>query len=147
MENTRVRKISHNLLACADCILILPVTLLVVGSIRFLPAPVVIKVAGLLHKLTSFVPARAENEHYIYDRWTRALRRIQKYLKIRMTCLGKAVILRTMLRTSGVSAEIKLGATQSSELLVAHAWIEIPGVPIDECAQAQYVEFPSHPFQ
>ena len=142
-----MRKIPYYVLSSADCIFVLPVALLVSGSVRFLPAAAVITIAGQLQKFTSYIPLRMNNQYNKYSRWTRALGRIQKYLKIGTTCLGRAIILRTMLRTSGIPAEIKLGVKGSDELLVAHAWIQIPGVHVDESDREHYIEFFSHPFQ
>jgi|688.fasta_scaffold330516_2 hypothetical protein len=130
-----------------DCIIILPLVLFIGCVIAFMPPVFIIRVAQFLQRITAYMPLGNEHKDRSYRRWTAALTRLRRYAKIKLTCLGEVIVLRTMLRFSGVLSEIKIGIAQDGEPSAAHAWLVVPGVVIDNAERVDFIEFSSHPFQ
>ena len=138
--------VSRYFFGTIDCIIILPLTLLVAGVIAYMPPADIIKVASYLQKITSLIPQTTERKNQMYERWVKALARLRRFLKIKLTCLGEVIVLRTMLRVSGVQGEIKIGIRRSGQPDAAHAWLEIPGVETNVDLPTEYIEFSLQPF-
>lgn len=49
-----------------------------------------------------------------------------------MTCLPRALTLRSMLGRRGIRSEVRLGARKTAIGLHAHAWVEVLGIAIGE---------------
>ncbi len=149
MKMRRGRK-SYNvfryLLGSIDCILILPITLFIGFVVAFLPPVFTIKAAQILQRMSSIIPLSTVQQNRSCSRWSTALARLRRYLKIKLTCLGEAIVLRTMLRISGIHSEIKIGINRYGELKAAHAWLEVPGAGINNRSQDDFIEFSRQPF-
>jgi hypothetical protein len=141
-----MRRFARYFLGSIDCVIILPLALLIVAVIAFIPPAFIIRLAHFLQKISSCMPVTREDKHRIYRRWTTALARLRRYLRVELTCLGEAIVLQTMLRFSGVVSEIKLGIAREGAPTAAHAWLEIPGVEIHSGARGDFIEFSSQPF-
>jgi len=51
-----------------------------------------------------------------------------------MTCLRKALVLRRLLSRQGIAADLCIGVRREAGRLMAHAWLELDGVSLDEPA-------------
>jgi hypothetical protein len=49
-----------------------------------------------------------------------------------LSCLPRALALRTMLSRRGLSARLRIGATRNAETILAHAWVEHDGHVLDD---------------
>ena len=49
-----------------------------------------------------------------------------------MTCLPRALTLRSMLARRGIRADVRIGARRTTEGIHAHAWVEVQGEAIGE---------------
>jgi hypothetical protein len=48
------------------------------------------------------------------------------------SCLRRAIVLWTLVERSGQHGDLRIGATNTSGQLEAHAWVEVDGIPIGE---------------
>jgi hypothetical protein len=61
-----------------------------------------------------------------------------RLLRPHPTCLRRALVLTSLLRDSGIPAQVCLGARVSGECqLEAHAWVEVEGDPVAEAADIE----------
>lgn len=60
-----------------------------------------------------------------------SLRRIQRRGLVRGRCLSRSLALFAVLRRYGVHGTIELGVLRRSPTFLAHAWVEVGGVPIN----------------
>lgn len=51
-----------------------------------------------------------------------------------MTCLPRSLALKALLRRQGAEADLRIGVRRDAGRLLAHAWIEQDGTPVDEPA-------------
>lgn len=73
----------------------------------------------------------------------RAVDRTYRYLPLARTCLKESLVLLRLLRRRGVSAHLRLGVRKEGARLVAHAWIEHDGAPLERTDES-YVPLPNH---
>ena len=61
----------------------------------------------------------------------------------RANCLKRALVSRWLLARRGIDSEIRYGATKDTASFLAHAWIEVQGIPIGEGegVEARYATF------
>jgi hypothetical protein len=61
----------------------------------------------------------------------------------RANCLKRVLVSRWLLARRGIDSEIKFGATKDAAAFLAHAWIEVQGIPIGEGegVEARYATF------
>jgi hypothetical protein len=53
-------------------------------------------------------------------------------------CLGRSLLLWTLLRRRGIDAEVVIGAqTPQKRALSAHAWVEVAGKPVNDAADVR----------
>lgn len=64
-------------------------------------------------------------------RWVQAAAR---HHLLPMTCLRRALVLKTLLVARGTAAELVLGVRREGAELLAHAWVEVEGMPVGEPA-------------
>jgi len=72
----------------------------------------------------------------------RAVGGASRHVPLGGACLQRSVVLWWLLRRRGVDSQIKLGARKADGRLLAHAWVEIDGQPVeadDRDARHQYV--------
>jgi hypothetical protein len=60
------------------------------------------------------------------------------------TCLRQSLALWWLLRRRGVTAELRIGVGKEEEQILAHAWVELHGNPINDSASVaeQYAAYP-----
>lgn len=64
--------------------------------------------------------------------WARAVDIASRHHLYPMTCVPRALALRSLLAEVGVATELKIGVRKEGGALAAHAWIEHRGVPVGE---------------
>ena len=62
-----------------------------------------------------------------------------RYTPVPSSCLSRALLLGWLLRRRGTASQMRIGAQLVDGKLLAHAWIECDGVPINESADVALV--------
>lgn len=66
------------------------------------------------------------------DLWVRAVDVAARHHLYPMSCLPRALALRSLLAEEGVATDLRIGVRKEGAALAAHAWVELEGVPIGE---------------
>lgn len=61
-----------------------------------------------------------------------AVQRAARFQPTKSDCMPRSLVLRDMLRTRGLPAELKLGVQKDDGSLASHAWVEVFGDKIGE---------------
>jgi hypothetical protein len=48
------------------------------------------------------------------------------------TCLTRSLLLHSMLLRRGVASHLRIGVRKENQILKAHAWVEVAGVPVND---------------
>ncbi len=78
-----------------------------------------------------FTAPREDGERSI-EGWVRAVDVAARHHFYPMNCVPRALALRSFLAEEGVATELRIGVRREGEILAAHAWIELRGVPVGE---------------
>lgn len=86
--------------------------------------------------LVRFVPASAPNvadpgDFKFAQRAAHIARAVGARSPWRTTCLRQALVLWLLLRRRGLDAQLKIGVIRREAPFMAHAWVELAGVPLD----------------
>lgn len=64
---------------------------------------------------------------------TKAVNRASGHLPFyRPSCLPRSLATRYLLRCSGIQAELRLGVHGRDDEFMAHAWVEVEGMPVND---------------
>lgn len=66
------------------------------------------------------------------DLWVRAVDVAARHHLYSMSCLPRALALRSLLAEEGVATDLRIGVRKEGAALTAHAWVEQEGVPVGE---------------
>jgi hypothetical protein len=100
------------------------------------------RTAGWAERIAALGPARADSQRSTQATAARVALAAAFYPR-RALCLEQSLVLFTLLRRGGTPARLRLGVRPLPFL--AHAWVEVDGVPVNEQpdAIAQLVPFPA----
>jgi len=110
-------------LPCADCFLLLKVSIflaIIQILIKLFPLKIVLR---LLSRPQAF-PGDPAFRPY---RTVNLVELTSRYHVPRPTCLEKALVLYSLLRSRGIAAELTIGTAKKSGAFKAHAWVELHG--------------------
>jgi Transglutaminase-like superfamily len=77
-------------------------------------------------------PSRNKPATETVERTTRMLRAALRYGLVRSTCLAQSLALWYLLRTQGVSAELRIGVRKVAKKFEAHAWVVFEGSALNQ---------------
>ena len=64
-----------------------------------------------------------------------------RYSVMPVSCLPRSVALWWLLRRAGVAADLRIGVQKEADVFMAHAWVEISGVPVGDTGSGRYGAF------
>ncbi len=99
-------------------------------GLRVLPLRRVQALLSLRHKDARY-PYPAELSAVTQHLW-RLVDIAARHHLYRMTCLRRSVVLQWLLRRRGIPADLRIGVRKESEVLRAHAWLEVQAKPIGD---------------
>ena len=94
-----------------------------------------------VHTALASLPPRPRRAGAPPEAVARIVHRAGRAGPFHLSCLPQSLVLWWMLRERGVRAELRLGARKEDGRLLAHAWVEQEGAPLDEDALVA-VRFP-----
>jgi hypothetical protein len=84
------------------------------------------------------------DEQQTIDMAIQSLKRAERWMPLRVTCLQRAATLQQLLRLRGIETRMQIGVKNRSGQLQAHAWIEYEGHILNDipanCSQYQPLE-------
>jgi len=66
------------------------------------------------------------------DRLARISRAVARRWPLNALCLQRSLALLWLLRRNGISAELRIGVQKPEGKLLAHAWVEVEGKPVND---------------
>jgi hypothetical protein len=66
------------------------------------------------------------------DRVTRNVHIAGELIALHGGCLPRSLVTRAQLRHAGINAELRIGVRSEPPALLAHAWVEFEGAPVNE---------------
>ena len=64
-----------------------------------------------------------------------------RYSALPVNCLPRSVVVWWLLRHAGVAADLRIGVQKEADVLMAHAWVELAGVPVGDTGSGRYRAF------
>lgn len=79
-------------------------------------------------------PRPTNQSHTLIKSYSRLLHRVSRRRPVYGHCLAQSLALASVLRRAGISVELRFGQRRKNDKILAHAWLEHEGKPVNDTA-------------